>query len=85
VLTWANASDAFTIRGFRVVRRGKTVAREAQVRRLRVTRRNGATFTTVRVNRLVRGKLRFKLRATRLALPGAEVTLTTQVSRTRRR
>jgi von Willebrand factor type A domain len=84
-LTWANASDAFTIRGFRVVRRGKLVARGAQVRRLKVTRRKGATFTTVRVNRLVRGKLRFKLRATKLALPGAEVTLTTQVSRTGRR
>jgi hypothetical protein len=55
------------------------------VRKLRVTRRTGATFMTVRVKRLVKGKLRFKLRATRLAAPGATVDLTTQVSRTRRR
>jgi hypothetical protein len=84
-LTWADAGDAFTIRAFRVIRRGEVVARGAKVRRLKVTRRTGATFTTVRVKRLVRGKLRFKLRATRLAAPGASVNLTTQVSRTRRR
>jgi von Willebrand factor type A domain len=84
-LTWANAGDAFTIRSFRVIRRGDVVARGAKVRKLRVTRRTGATFMTVRVKRLVKGKLRFKLRATRLAAPGATVNLTTQVSRTRRR
>jgi hypothetical protein len=84
-LTWANAADAFTIRGFRVIRRGEVVARGAKVRKLRITRRTGATFTTVRVKRLVRGRLRFKLRATRLASPGTTVDLTTQVSRTRRR
>jgi hypothetical protein len=84
-LTWADAGDAFTIRGFRVIRKGDVVARGAKVRRLKVTRRTGATFMTVRVKRLVRGKLRFKLRATRLASPGATVNLTTQVSRTRRR
>jgi hypothetical protein len=84
-LTWANAADAFTIRSFRVVRRGEVVARGAKVRKLKVTRRTGATFTTVRVKRLVKGKLRFKLRATRLQAPGSTVNLTTQVSRTRRR
>jgi von Willebrand factor type A domain len=84
-LTWSDPGDAFTIRGFRVFRKGEVVARGAKVRRLRVTRRTGATFTTVRVKRLVRGRLRFKLRATRLASPGATVELTTQVSRNRRR
>ena len=84
-LTWANAADAFTIRGFRVIRRGKLVAKSAKVRRLKVTRRKGATFTTVKVSKLVRGKLRFKLRATRLSAPGTGVDLTTQVSRSARR
>jgi von Willebrand factor type A domain len=84
-LTWANAGDAFTIGGFRVVRRGKLVARATKVRRLKVSRRKGATFTTVKVSRLVRGKLRFKLRATRLTFPGSAVSLTTQVSRRARR
>jgi von Willebrand factor type A domain len=84
-LTWDNAGDAFTIGGFRVVRRGDVVARGSKVRRLKVTRRRGQTFTTVKVSRLVRGKLRFKLRATRLTAPGAGVDLTTQVTRRARR
>jgi hypothetical protein len=84
-LTWANQGDAFTIGGFRVVRRGDVVARSAKVRRLKVTRRKGSTFTTVKVSKLVRGKLKFKLKATRLSAPGASVNLTTQVSRSARR
>jgi hypothetical protein len=84
-LTWANQGDAFTIGGFRVVRRGDVVAKSAKVRRLKVTRRKGATFTTVKVSKLVRGKLKFKLKATRLSAPGASVNLTTQVSRSAKR
>jgi hypothetical protein len=80
-LTWANGADAFTIGGFRVIRRGKLVARGAKVRRLKVSRRRGATFTTVRVKRLVPGRLRFTVKATRLAAPGTPVSLTTQVTR----
>ena len=62
-LTWANAADAFTIGGFRVIRRGKVVARSAKVRKLKVSRRRGTTFTTVRVSGLVSGKLRFSVKA----------------------
>lgn len=80
-LTWTNAADAFTIGNFRVVRRGKTVARTAKVRKLKVSRRRGSTFTTVRVSGLVPGKLRFSVRATDLSTPGTEVSLTTQVTR----
>jgi hypothetical protein len=82
-LTWANAQDRFTITGLRVIRKGKLVARTARVkvRRLKVSRRQGATFTTVRVSGLVPGKLRFVVKPTRLASPGTEVNLTTQVTR----
>ncbi|MEA2420568.1 MAG: von Willebrand factor type domain [Thermoleophilaceae bacterium] len=80
-LSWTSSADAFTIGSFRVVRRGKTVARAAKVRKLRVSRRRGSTFTTVRVSGLVAGKLRFSVRATRLASPGTDVSLTTQVTR----
>jgi hypothetical protein len=82
-LSWANSADRFTIGGFRVVRRGKLVARTAKVkvRRLKVTRRKGSTFTTVRVTGLVPGRLRFSVKPTRLSAPGAEVNLTTQVTR----
>jgi von Willebrand factor type A domain len=82
-LSWANSADSFTIGGFRVIRRGKVVARSAKVkvRKLKVSRRRGATFTTVRITGLVPGKLRFSVRPTRLSVPGTEVTLTTQVTR----
>jgi hypothetical protein len=84
-LSWSDERDAFDVSGFRVVRRGKVVAKGAAVRRLRVTKRRGATFVTVKVSRLVRGRLSFKLRSRRIATPGASVELTTQLARSRRR
>lgn len=84
-LSWASGVDAFDIFGFRVVRRGKTVARGTAVRKLKVTRRTGETFLSVKVSRLVRGKLRFRLRATRLSSSSSGVELTTQLVRSRRR
>jgi hypothetical protein len=80
-LTWSNTADAFTIGSFRIVRHGKVVAHSAKVRKLKVNRRRGATFTTVRVTGLVPGKLRFTVRATKLSAPGTPVALTTQVAR----
>jgi hypothetical protein len=80
-LTWANTADAFTIGKFRVIRRGKVVARSAKVRKLKVSRRRGSTFTTVRVSGLVPGKLVFSVRATKISTPGTQVSLTTQVTR----
>jgi hypothetical protein len=84
-LTWANSLDKFTISGLRVIRKGKVVARTAKVRKLKVSKRNGATFTTIRVSGLVAGKLRFSVRASKLASPGTPVSLTTQVTRRARR
>jgi hypothetical protein len=57
------------------------VARSAKVRKLKVSRRRGSTFTTVRVSGLVPGKLVFSVRATKISTPGAQVSLTTQVTR----
>jgi hypothetical protein len=83
-LTWANTRDRFTIGSFRVLRRGKVVARSAKVRKLEVSRRRGSTFTTVRVSGLVSGTLRFSVKPTRLSTRGAAVRLTTQVTRATR-
>jgi hypothetical protein len=81
-VTWGNTADAFTIGSLRVVRHGKIVARAARkIRRLKVSRSRGATFTTVRVSGLRAGKLVLKVRATRLSAPGVPVSLTTQVTR----
>lgn len=55
------------------------------MRKLKVTKRTGETLVSVKVSRLVRGKLRFKLRAKRLVNTGTGVELTTQVVRSRRR
>jgi hypothetical protein len=85
-LSWAQAADKFDIAGFRIVRKGKTVAKAAKVRRLKVRKRKGTTFVTVKVSKLVRGKLRFKVRATKVAsntLTG--VKLITQASRSKKR
>jgi hypothetical protein len=84
-LSWSSEADAFTIGGFRVVRHGKTVARGAKVRHLKVTKRTGKTFVTVKVGRLVPGKLKFKLRATRVTNTFTGVNLTTQLVRSRKR
>jgi hypothetical protein len=87
-LSWANSGDKFDIGSFRVVRNGKTVARKAaKVRRLKVRKRTGATFVTVKVSKMVRGKLRFKVSAKRLSSTSTAtgVKLITQASRSRKR
>ena len=83
-LTWVNPLDSFTIGSFRIVRKGKVVAK-SRVRKLKVTRRRGQSFLTVKVARLTRGKLRFRVKASKLAAPGAQVKLTTQATRSRGR
>lgn len=82
-LSWDDPANAFDVVGIRVVRKGKTVARPAAIRKLRVTKRRGSTFVTAKISRLVRGKLVFKLKATRLGTGGSSVQLTTQVVRSR--
>jgi hypothetical protein len=81
-LSWDDENDAFDIVDIHVVRKHKTVA-AARVRKLKVTKRRGATNVTVKISRLVRGKLVFKLRATKLT-GGGSAKLTTQVVRSRR-
>jgi hypothetical protein len=70
-LTWANPLDRFTISAVRLL---------DSKRKLRLSRRRGATFTTVRVTGLKRGKLSFVVKPTRLAAPGEEAGLITQFS-----
>jgi hypothetical protein len=55
------------------------------VRKLNVRINKGATFAVVKVTRLVKGKLRFAVKATQIGSGQPKVTLTTQVSQTRRR
>jgi von Willebrand factor type A domain len=84
-LSWSNPADAFTISGVRIVKRGKVVAVASRKRHLRLTTRKGDTFLVVKVAGLTAGKLQFKVRATRLGSGSPRVSLTTQVTQSRRR
>jgi hypothetical protein len=83
-ISWASPLDKFKISGLRVIRGGKVVARTAKVRKLKIKVSHGATFAVVKVSRLVKGKLRFAVKATQIGSGQPKVTLTTQVSQTRR-
>jgi von Willebrand factor type A domain len=84
-LSWVNAADRFDIGRFRIYR-GKRLVGMARARRLRTTKRRGSTFVTVKLSRLVRGRLRYRLRATRVSTNTfTGVKLITQASRSRRR
>ncbi len=84
-VSWADATAAIDLTSLRIIRRGKVVRRSGAAGtaarrkspRLRVTRRRGSRFVTVRVSRLVPGRLAFKLKASRLSAP---MKVTTQVT-----
>jgi VWA domain-containing protein len=86
-LSWSESVDKFDISRFRIVRKGKVVAKAARkVRRLKVTKRRGATFVTVKVSRVVRGRLSFRVRARKVrSSTFAGVQVVTQASRSKRR
>lgn len=83
-LSWPSPLDKFKISGIRIIRGGHVVARSAKVRKLKITVKKGTTFTVVKVKRLVKGKLRFTVKATKVGSGVPKVSLTTQVSQTRR-
>ena len=84
-VSWENASDSFDIGSFTIRRGGKVLAR-ARARRLRVRKRRGSTFVTVKVSRVVRGRMRFRVRARRVSSNTfTGVRLITQASRSKRR
>jgi hypothetical protein len=83
-LTWASPLDKFSISHLRLVKHGRTIARAARrVRKLKVTTVASPTFTVLKVSGLTKGKLSFKVAATTIGSGAAQVTLTTQVARTR--
>jgi hypothetical protein len=83
-LSWPSPLDKFKISNVRIVRGHKVVARASKVRKLKVKIHKGSTFAVVKVTRLVKGKLRFTVKATKVGSGAPKVTLTTQVSQTRK-
>ena len=84
-LTWASPLDSFKLSGLKIVRSGKVVARASRVKHLKVKTTRGTTFTVVKVTNLVKGKLRFVVKATKVGSGAPQVKLTTQVSQSRRK
>jgi hypothetical protein len=88
-LSWSSPLDKFTISGLKIVRKGRVVARSAKKHKkptkLKVRVKTGSTFAVVKVSKLVKGTLRFKVKATTIGSGAPQVTLTTQVSQSRRR
>jgi hypothetical protein len=80
-LTWSSPLDAFTISAIKVVYRGKVVATAARGRKLTVRRTASSTYVLVQISHLVKGTLKFKVKATRVGSGVPKATLTTQVSR----
>jgi hypothetical protein len=84
-LSWTSPLDRFKISGLKIVRKGKAVATAAAKRKLKVTVKTGSTFAVVKVSRLVKGTLSFKVQAATVGSGQPKVTLTTQVSQSRRK
>lgn len=89
-LTWASPLDRFKLVGLRVVGKRRVLATASRKRhrrpsKLKVRTTNSKTFTILRVSRLKKGKLRFKVKAVKVGSGAPKATLTTQVGRLRRR
>jgi hypothetical protein len=84
-LSWANPADAFAISGLKLVSHGRTIAKgaRAKVRKLKVTTTTSATFTVLKISHLARGRLSFRVAATRIGSGQPQAVLTTQVSTAR--
>jgi von Willebrand factor type A domain len=87
-LTWANPLDKFKLVGLRLVGKRGVLATASRKRhrkpsKLKVTTTNSKTFAIVRVSKLKKGKLRFKVKALKVSSGSPKATLTTQVGQLR--
>jgi hypothetical protein len=80
-LTWTSPSDRFKVTGLQLISHGHVVAAaRPKLRKLGVKRSVGATFSVLKVSKLRKGTLRFKVKAAKVG-SGGKVKLTTQVGR----
>jgi hypothetical protein len=78
-LTWASPLDKFKLTGLRLVgKNGVLAVASRQPAKLKVTKTTSSTFTILKVSKLRKGTLRFKVKAAKVA-SGSKATLTTQV------
>jgi von Willebrand factor type A domain len=82
-LTWSSPLDKFSISNLKLVAHGRVVAvgaRHRKPRKLKVKTTTSPTFTLLKVSRLSKGKLSFKVKAITVGSGAPQVTLTTQVT-----
>jgi hypothetical protein len=81
-LTWASPLDKFKLSGLRLIGKNGLIAvasRSQPPGKLKVTKTTSSTFTIVKVSKLRKGTLRFKVQAAKIGSGAPKVTLTTQV------
>jgi von Willebrand factor type A domain len=83
-LSWGSPNDKFTIGRFRL-RQGKKLVGIAKARKLKVKKRSGKTFVTLKLSGLKRGKLSYRVTAKRVTNTFTGVKLITQASRSKRK
>jgi hypothetical protein len=83
-LTWASPLDKFKLSGLALIgKQGVLAVASRKPAKLKVTKTPSSTFTIVKISKLRKGILRFKVKATKVG-SGSKVTLTTQVGQSRR-
>ncbi len=88
-LTWASPLDKFKLVGLRLLGKQGLLATASRKRhhrkpsKLKVTTTTSSTFTILRVSKLKKGKLRFKVKALKVGSGAPKATLTTQVGQLR--
>jgi hypothetical protein len=84
-LTWANPLDKFKLVGLRLVGKNGVLAVASRAPgKLKVTKTTSSTFTILKVSKLRKGTLRFKVKAAKVG-SGSKATLTTQVGQSSRK
>jgi hypothetical protein len=81
-LTWASPLDKFKLSGLRLISKNGLIAvasRSQPPGKLKVTKTTSSTFTIVKVSKLRKGTLNFKVKAAKIGSGAPKVTLTTQV------
>ncbi len=87
-LTWSSPLDKFKLSGLRLVGKNGVLAVAARPRppgKLKVTKTTSATFTILKVSKLRKGALRFRVKAAKVGSGAPKATLTTQVGQSSRK
>lgn len=84
-LTWANPLDKFKLTGLRLVgKNGDLAVASRKPGKLKVTETTSSTFTILKVSKLRKGTLRFKVKGAKVD-SASKATLTTQVGQSSRK